>query len=59
MEGEHTEEEVSVQVFFKIFLMKIVVFSSDAGWLPFLSIRYDACRRPRRVAPAADWGLKI
>ena len=40
------------------FLMKIVLFSYDAGIAIPLSIRYDDCRRPPRGAPAADWRVK-
>ena len=36
------------------FLLIIIVFRYDAGIVTPLSIWHDDCRRPRRVAPAAD-----
>ena len=40
------------------FPMKIVLSRNDTGIVTTLSLRYDDCRRPRRVTPTADRWLK-
>ena len=57
MEGAHSGG--GGQIFLKSFLMKIVVFTNDAGIVSLSPLDTIWFRRPRRVAPAADQLLTI